>query len=181
MNFSDHVFVFDCESIGLYGEVFAVAGGVYRRGLPIHEFCYACPRDHEDVYGTKKDREWVDEHVPSIHVTHESPEDIRRAFWKEWMWAKKHFHDISIWAECLWPIEARFVVKTVCDDFENRTWEGPYPFHEISTAMHLAGMDPMKTYTRKPLELPNHHPLADTRLSARLLSEALEGISSSSD
>ncbi len=75
-------------------------------------------------------------------------------------------------AECLWPVEARFIHDCITDDAQ-RLSAAPYPFHEIASVMLASGMDPMATYNRTPSEMPRHNPLADARQSARLLSEAL--------
>lgn len=79
--------------------------------------------------------------------------------------------------ECGWPVEARFLNACIDDDRGARNWSGPYPMHEIASIMLSAGMDPMTTYDRLPCELPAHEPLADARLSARLLAQVLSKIS----
>ncbi len=45
MTFPEHVFIFDVESVGLHGEGFAVAGGVYRaeNAAAQSEFRFCCP------------------------------------------------------------------------------------------------------------------------------------------
>lgn len=163
-------FVFDVESIGLHGDAFAVAGGVYlENGAPQWEFCFSIPP--QEARGTIEDREWVTKTVPPIEETHRSGIKMRDAFWGEWTKAKSQ--EATMAAECLWPVEAGFLLRCVADDPHSRKWTGPYPFHEISSLMLAAGMDPMATYDRTPSESPAHHPLADARHSARLLAEAL--------
>lgn len=162
-------FVFDVESIGLHGEGFAVAGGVYlENGAVQWEFCFCC--HPENAEGNEFDRKWVTDNVPVIEITHRTPAQLRLAFWGQWVkaWADK----TEMAAECLWPVEARFLRDCIADD-SSRFDLAPYPVHEISSIMLAAGMDPMATYTRTPSELPKHNPLADARQSARLLSEAL--------
>lgn len=164
-------FVFDVESIGLHGEAFAVAGGVYLDGVVRWEFNYCCPLN--EAKGDDGDREWVKNNVPVIPVTHRNPYTLKRAFWREWQSAKSVYPNIAMAAECLWPVEANFISSCIAQAPDERKWEGPYPFHEIASVMFAAGMDPMATYDREPSEMPAHEPLADTRLSARLLSDAL--------
>jgi len=165
-------FVFDVESVGLHGEGFAVAGGVYlANGASQREFCYACPIG--EAKGLDSDRKWVNENVPPLDWTHMSPVGIRDAFWIDWMKAKAQYPDIVMAAECGWPVEARFLCAAIDDNPKERRWNGPYPLHEIASYMAAAGMDPMKKYNRLMSELPTHNPLADARLSARLLSDAL--------
>lgn len=69
---SQPFFVFDVESIGLHGEGFAVAGGVYLpNGVAQWEFRLACPID--ECAGDDDDRKWVKENIPAIEETHRSP------------------------------------------------------------------------------------------------------------
>lgn len=165
-------FVFDVESVGLHGEGFSVAGGVYlENGSPQWEFCYACPR--EKAEGLSSDRAWIDVNVPALEITHISTLNMRLDFWQTWEKAKLEGAEMA--AECLWPVEARFISDCVRDDAQ-RLPTAPYPFHEISSVMLAAGMNPMGTYDRTPSELPKHNPLADARQSARLLAQALERI-----
>lgn len=169
-------FIFDVESIGLYGEGFAVGGGVYINGKAQWEFNFNCPPNEAD--GWPDDREWVAAHVPPMEPTHGDPAMVRRAFWDEWTRAVKEFPGITMAGECLYPVEANFVAACVVDNLKGRKWSGPYPFNEIASIMLAAGMSPMATYARQPDELPAHTPLADARLSARLLATACRSLDS---
>lgn len=164
----DTFFVFDVESVGLHGEGFAVAGGVYLAGSSQWEFCYACPTDEAE--GDLEGRRWVKENVPEMDITHRDTYGLRLAFWEAWERAKSGSAEMA--AECLWPVEARFLRDCITDDAQ-RLASAPYPIHEIASVMLAAGMDPLATYDRTPSEMPRHNPLADARQSARLLSEAL--------
>lgn len=165
-------FVFDVESVGLHGEGFAVAGGVYlANGAAQWEFCYACPID--EAKGDDEGRKWVKENVPTLDVTHRLPIGIRDAFWLDWLKAKAQYPEIVMAVECGWPVEARFLCAVIDDEPEDRRWKGPYPLQEVASYLAAAGMNPMATYERTPSEMPAHNPLTDARLSARLLSEAL--------
>lgn len=170
-------FVFDVESIGIHGQAFAVAGGVYDRdGNALHEFSYHCSSVLAD--GESDDREWVAANVTvSDHSTGcISLIELRNNFWSEWLNAKQKWPEITMAVECGWPVEARFLNTCIDDDRGKRNWSGPYPMHEIASIMLAAGMDPMASYERLPSELPAHEPLADARQSARLLATALRGI-----
>jgi hypothetical protein len=161
-------FVFDVESIGLHGEGFAVAGGVYIDGAAQWEFCFCCPTDR--AQGLSSDRDWVSKNIPVMEITHRDVFGLRMAFWDAWEKARTRGSEMA--AECMWPVEARFLEDCVTDDAQ-RLSTAPYPCHEISSVMLAAGMNPMATYDRTPSELPKHNPLSDARQSARLLSEAL--------
>lgn len=173
-------FIFDVESIGLHGEGFAVAGVVCcKDGVEMHRFAYHCPPDNAE--GEQSDRDWVKANV-TIHessIETLNPFRVRELFWKEWLrWSSD---DCQMFVECGWPVEARFIAACIDNDKENRKWKGPYPVHEISTVMACAKMDPMATYDRAPDELPAHEPLADSRLSSRLLSIALNRLDDQAD
>ena len=184
MNEQPVFFVFDVESVGLHGEGYAVAAGVYdaegnpkvspiggySTGIP-WEVRYAC--DPAEAQGADSDRAWIASNVPPIPVNAENPSHVRRMFWNEWKRAKAAHPEITMAGECVWPVEARFLSACVDDDPEARRWEGPYPLHEIASFMQAAGMDPMATYERLPEELPKHDPVGDVRQSARLLATAL--------
>lgn len=163
-------FVFDVESIGLHGEAFAVAGGIYTEtGEAIRgsEFKYSINRHLLD--GTDDDHKWVEENIPAIPVTHARAGDMMTDFWQRWLSAKAHGAFMAV--ECGWPVEARFLNACIDAGIGGR-WDGPYPLHEIANEMRASGMDPMATYDRLPSEMPKHDPLADARQSARLLAEA---------
>lgn len=163
-------FVFDVESIGLHGEAFAVAGGIYTEtgeAIRDSEFKYSIHR--ERAAGRTEDRAWVDANIPHIERTHTTPDQMMQDFWQRWRSAKAHGAFMAV--ECGWPVEARFLNACI-DAGAGDMWSGPYPLHEIANEMRAAGMDPMANYERLPSELPKHDPLADARQSARLLAEA---------
>ena len=161
-----HLFVFDVESIGLHGEGFAVADGIYSRSGAKHEFCYSCGIHMAD--GAVNDMRWVEEHVPlkDIEKTHTNPRDVRRAFWDEWMRAKSN--DVPAAADCSWPVEANFFSACVKDALASRMWKGPYPFIDIGSLIVAHGGDPLYKFGRIDGEEQEHHPLHDARQSARI-------------
>lgn len=166
-------FIFDVESIGLHGEAFAVAGGLYlENGASQWEFCFSCPPDAAE--GSDEDRKWIALNVPLLDITHRGPTAVRHAFWDQWMKARAEGAVAAV--ECGWPVEAGLLFSCIHDDLDGRRWNGPYPLHEIASFMEAAGMDPMVKYERNAMELPPHNPLSDVRLSVRLLAEALERI-----
>lgn len=163
-------FVFDVESIGLYGQAFAVGGGIYDKdGKALREFRFACPR--KLAYGSDEDRNWVDQNIKDIPVNCANPEEVREKFWGEWRLADGL--GAIAFAECSYPVETNFLKECVLDEYANRRFGAPYPLHDVATLMLSAGMNPMKTYDRLENELPKHDPLADARQSARLLTRAI--------
>ena len=167
-------FIFDVESIGLHGEGFAVAGGIYSRDRKcLKEFAFHC--DGNEARGTDSDREWIAANV-TVHpssILEVNPQSVRSAFWTSWMIAKLKYGAV-MFVECGWPVEAAFLEACIDDDPEVRNWEGPYPMHEIASFIAASGLDPMATYERMENELPSHEPLADARQSARMLFDALD-------
>jgi hypothetical protein len=164
--------VFDCESVGLHGESFAVGYVVVdRTGKRLMEHIYACPPDA--AKGDDEGRAWISENLPKFRADCPDPTLVRVRFWLDWMVWKER--GALLIADCAWPVEARFLAACV-DDFPNdpdRPWQGPYPLHELASFMVAAGMDPHATYDRLPDE-PQHDPLGDARQSARLLIQALD-------
>lgn len=168
----DLFMVFDVESVGLHGEGFAV-GYVVVRGdgdTPYGQGSayYACPPDM--AQGENEGRTWIAENCPPLHANCDTPSLVRFRFWRDWLTWKER--GAVLVADCQWPVEARFLLACVDDDPDTRTWQGPYPLHELASFMVAAGMDPMATYDRLPDE-PQHDPLGDAKQSARLLIEAL--------
>lgn len=152
--------VFDVESNGLHGIGFAVGAVVIdESGSEVASFYAGC--DPTTLPIRYDDREWMQANCyPALPPpTHEMPREVRDAFWVFW---QEHRADSTLWADCAWPVEARFLLACVEDD-PSRWWDGPYPLHEI--AEHIG----MSTHARLPNELPAHNPLNDARQSARLL------------
>jgi hypothetical protein len=165
-------FVMDCESIGLHGETFAVGYVVVDgSGAEIDSGLLAC--DPGLARGDDEGRAWVAEHVriDADDVWCDDPRDVRHEFWSYWMQHKGA--GAILFADCAWPVEARFLAACVDDDPKGRCWDGPYPLHDVASVRLAVGFDPLATVDRLPGELPAHDPLNDARQSARLLVEAL--------
>ena len=173
--------VFDVESIGLHGEGFAVGFVVVdETGKRIDQGLIACPR--EWATGNYFDHDWVKSNV-TTDVPNEiticelcgSPKDVRVLFWEKWKrWERE---GATLWSDCAWPVESRFLIACVEDDMENRRFGGPYPLFEIASLLMAIGLDPTDSFKRKDDEQPAHNPLMDARQSARLLIACLQSIS----
>lgn len=160
-------FVLDVESIGLHGQHYAVGWVVIDLKTGRELACGVLACDPEKAFGCESDREWVKANVPPIEVNCLDPKHVCNSFWPFWReWEAK---GAVMFADCQWPVEARFLIACVKRDSVNRKWEGPYPLHEIASFMQARGLDPKADYPRNGNELPKHHPLADARQSARLL------------
>jgi len=157
--------VFDVESIGLHGEAFAVGYVVMDGdGNTVAEKMYACPPEY--ARGTREGHDWVRHNVHCIYNCN-SPQQVRTLFWIDWKeWKEK---GASLWADCAWPVEARFLAECVDDEHPITEWDGPYPLHDIATLALANDIDPLRTFDRMDNELPAHNPLNDARQSARIL------------
>lgn len=163
------LFVFDAESIGLHGEVFAVGYSVYVKDGPVAERLIAC--DPDMAKGSYEDRAWVMQNVPKMHYGYANPKEVRDEFWKAMR--EEIDYGAVLCADVNWPVESNFLSACIADDWQNRRWLGPYPLMEISSFLWAAGINPLATAEREPGELPAHQPLNDARQSGRLLLQAL--------
>lgn len=164
--------VFDVESVGLQGEGFAVGFVVVdEEGNRLDCGMYSCRQ--EAARGTEESFKWVRTNCPKFTITHDSPWLVRAAFWRKWLEWKDR--GAMLFAECAWPVEARFLAQCVDDHPLDREYQGPYPLHDVASVILAKGGDPMKKYERLPDELPSHNPMADAFQSARLLLEYLHG------
>lgn len=167
----DLFMVFDVESIGLHGEGFAVAWVVVNLdGERLDEGCLAC--NPAQCAGTDESRLWVSENVPPLECTSPTRHHLLNTFWFAWRyWADK---GAVLVADCAWPVETNFMSACVRQNCVEREWQGPYPLHDLASVLLALDRDPLAINERQADELPTHHPLMDSRQSARLLIQALQ-------
>lgn len=190
--------VFDVESIGLYGEGFAVGWVVIDTDGKEHESgLYACDQNRvgsaylSDEKESKADWAWVETNIPDMDLTHPFKEDLYVAFFEvlhRWLPTKlnvTHPKVSSIWADWIYPVEVSFLLH-IFETFKWREYKSrksvlsnhrvesllPAPLHEIATICLAADINP-NDFPRVPDELSQHNPLNDARHSARLLVKAL--------
>lgn len=163
--------VIDVESVGLYGEGFAVGGVVIdKEGNKQDEFIYACPASAAMGRANQTDIDWVRTNIPPLTYSHTAPWLVRSAFWR----FRQQYLAAMLVADCFFPVETSFLGACIADDPNGRTWSGNmYPLFDLSTLLASRGFDPTATYSRLDGEKPNHNPLADARQSARILIELL--------
>lgn len=166
-----YYFVFDVESVGLYGPAFAVGFVVIDasdakevwRGLYVCELpCHG--------YGPYSDDEiWVAKNVPKMPINCMCPHVMREAFWEKWMeWKTK---GAVMVADCPFPVETKFLTECVLYGREDQKWNGPYPLIDVASVVAALGGDPLKVNERIDGEKTIHNPLCDARQSARILVE----------
>ena len=162
--------VFDVESIGLYGEAFAVGWVVWKPGTGVIASAgYACIPSKAE--GSPEDRRWVEENIPPLIYNSSNPRWVREMFWAAWEYTRKQ--EGVLVADVPYPVETRFIEACIRDDPETRRSLGPYPILDVASIRFAAGLDPLGTEERLPNELPAHDPLNDAQQSLRLFREAI--------
>lgn len=155
------IFSVDAETDGLYGEVWAIGATVLEAGKPIrHRF------------GAQIDRavvtdEWTRTNVvPVVDLPRfSSREDLLNGFWAFWLTHKSGADCIADVGD---PVESGLFRACVELDIEARRWEGPYPRHELATALLMAGVDPdvdRRVFCGRS-DLVPHDPVDDSLASA---------------
>jgi hypothetical protein len=160
-------FVYDVESIGLYGESFAVAFQVFDEYQTFEKVCYACKP--ERAKGLAVDYQWIESNVPVLPYNASDPLHVRQLFWdKLQYWLEK---GATIWAHHVWPVDSSIITACINDDLFKRRWQGPSPIHEICTIAEIALNTPWPA--RLKSETPAHDPRNDVAYSARVLKLSL--------
>lgn len=157
------VLCMDVESIGLHGEAFAVGWVVVdSNGREKTSGCIAC--DPVFAKGNDDDRAWVADNIPPLPITHNTPAEVRAAFWQVWQhWRQQ---GARLLCDCGWPVEARFLAACVDDIGVTSHGLGPYPLLDVSTLDLLLGGDSTEP-TARTKNAYAHHPEHDARRSAR--------------
>lgn len=150
------LFSVDAETDGLYGEIFAIGAVVCdEQGRIVDQFAGRIEVDLED--------EWVSANIEPMvaHLPVFVPAvNLFARFWQFWM---EHRDDSICMADFGAPVEAYLFRKCVEMDPEERVWQGPYPMHELGTALLLDVEDP-DVNRREYCELEGlvqHNPLHD--------------------
>jgi hypothetical protein len=111
-------------------------------------------------------------HLPK-DITCNNPLELCEDIYHVWMTIKKKYREVLAIADCHCPVETNLFAQAIKSKEQIREFTGPFPLHEVATALLMAGMDRSK-YSRNALELPEHNPLNDARYSARLFITALK-------
>ena len=170
------LFSFDAETIGLYGEPFAVSYVICdcNDGKELEKGYLSCP--FENAKGGISDREWVFKNVIP-HLPKETncntPEEVCEKFYSAWMKTKETYKEVIAIADCGYPVETSLCARAIRIREEERKFTGPNPLHEVATALFMAGMK-SDDYPRTENELPEHNPLNDAKYAARLFLTALK-------
>ena len=155
-----NIFSVDAETNGLYGDVWAIGAVVLSPdGKMVDSFS-------GQVENPVITDQWVLTNiVPYVSLPkYKSARELRDAFWSFWMKNKATCLAIADYA---YPVESNLFRLCINDDV-SRTWDGPYPLHEVATLLYAAGIDP--NISREEFSgmyhLTKHNPLDDAYLSA---------------
>lgn len=161
-----NLFFFDVESIGLYGEGFAVGGVLTDSdGKLIEELQYSMHPSF--AAGSPEGRAWVEKNIPKIlPYTHDTGQELRKAFWEKLQYYLEK--DAKVITDCGYPVETNFLATCVTEQFKPGPMLVPYPLLDLATLLESKGIDPKRIFERRPEELPVHNPLADARQTSRL-------------
>ncbi len=134
-----NLFFLDAETDGLYGEFISIAVIVTDSDF----------REVERFYGGIKKstlqvkNEWVRENVIPIlgdYQEFDTEEELMTAMWNLWFKYRENAYAV---ADVMYPVEARLFERLVKMDSENRIYQGPYPFLDISSMLFIKGFDPV--------------------------------------
>lgn len=166
--------VMDVESMGLYGLGWAFGYVVMDKDFVTVEEGYSCSNPtHVALSGSAEDYEWVKQNiVPHCPVNRSTLYLVQEDFWTAWIKYQKL--GAELWADCCFPVEAKFLTDGVELSVARKPF-APYPLFDIATLLFAKGYDPTATFARIPDELPAHNPLHDARQSARILKALLTG------
>lgn len=163
------IFCVDAETNGLYGDVWAIGAVVADdAGKIVATFAGQIEYTGQN--------EWVRENVaPFVSLPrYESARALRDAFWAFWL---AHREGAVCIADFGSPVESGLFRACVQDDPDARQWLGPYPLHEVGTALLCAGIDP--DIDRVELSgltgLVKHNPVDDARASLACWEKAIRG------
>lgn len=157
------VFAVDAETDGLYGPVWAIGAVVLDDGVAVTPELgiQLDPAVVTDGWTRKNVVPHVD--LPRI----DSREGLLNLFWDFWLANKEGAEAV---ADVGTPVEAGLFRACVELDPDSRTFQGPYPLHELATALRMAGMDPDldRRVALRRMDLVPHNPVDDA-LGAALM------------
>lgn len=149
------IFSVDAETNGLYGDVWAIGAVVLDEdGEVVDEFRAQLNPGHVTD-------PWVRKHiVPVVDLPRMSTGSMFDEFWRFWLAYRESTICVADFGA---PVEAGLFRRCVEEDLAERLWLGPYPMHELGTALLLAGVDPdvnRREFAGRP-DLVQHDPYDD--------------------
>lgn len=166
------IFSVDAETDGLYGKSFAIGAVVRQDQKEIARFQGRTQDPPRNEWCLKE--AWpVCQSIENIYF---DSDELEAAFWFFW---RQHCDGATAIAHFGSPVESGLFRRCVEINPEERLFQGPYPLHEVGTALIAAGQDPesVDKFNRihgliVPFEGEPHHPLYDA-MAAAVVWEAL--------
>lgn len=152
----------DAETDGLYGPFLSIAAIV----------CDEKGNEESVFFARRKwileeiQEEWVKEHVlPHLNapIVFETELHLLQVFWEYY---RSHDGCICI-GDVIYPVEIRIFEKNVMQNLEERKFQGPYPFLDLSSMLYAKGIDP-SIERSKLIDTSNytvHNALDDVRVT----------------
>ena len=165
-NYNKNTFSFDAESNGLWGEIFAIGAVIRQNGRPLNSFFARCK-----IKG--KIDPWVKENIISYlggMMEYQSYKKILQSFSCFYNYYHQH---ADIVVHMGYIVEAK-LLRDMHDFGFIGDQDGPYPLHDVATALQMAGEDStsVDSYAKKyNINLPSgspHNPLYDADVTARV-------------
>lgn len=154
-----NTFCVDAETDGLYGDVWAIGAVVANESGDI----IATFAGQIEYTGQN---EWVLQNVaPYVDLPrYASARALRDAFWAFWL---AHRDGAICIADFGAPVESGLFAACVADDLAARQWLGPYPLHEVETALvcNSVNSDIDRFEFSGLTGLAKHNPVDDARAS----------------
>lgn len=164
--------VFDVESVGLYGDPFAVGYVLMdENGEVIRKRWHGANLEKLPgfMFNSIEDIEWCWSYIPQcIKDGNCSLDEMYSSFVTLLSSAIKQKY--SIIADCPFPVETNFLRNCKLRD---RTYISPYPLYDIASILAALGRNPLEEYPREEGET-KHHPMWDAHQSARILYETIK-------
>ncbi|QTH48646.1 MULTISPECIES: hypothetical protein [Streptococcus] len=166
-------FIIDAETDGLYGPLLTVAILVTdQSGQEIASFYGGLPSNIASIKDV-----WVLENVLPVIGDYQPFETEEALFEEVWTWWDTYRQRAICFADVLFPVESNLFHKMVEYDRKKRTFQGPYPFIDISSLLYAKGIPPQVNRLELCPEFVGnlHNARDDVRLSAVLLNRLLNG------
>ncbi len=139
MNEKNLLFI-DAETDGLYGTFLSVAMIVAALdGQELSRAYYGLKQELLDEVKTP----WVRENVLSNLGDYEPCNSEAELLERVWAYWQKYKENTYMVVDVSFPVEVRLMQSCVLADPENRSFDAPYPFLDLSSMLYTVGIDPL--------------------------------------
>ncbi len=152
----------DAETDGLYGPFLSIAAITCDEKGNEESIFYA----RRKLMAEEIQEEWVKEHVvPYLNasIVFETELELLQAFWEYY----RSYKDCVCIGDVIYPVEIRIFEQNVMQNLEERKFQAPYPFLDLSSMLYAKQIDP-NIERSKLVDTSNfmaHNALDDVRIS----------------